>query len=143
MTHDRPPAQKGSEGVRVAGGERCEAEGSGHDAAEPPGSLQGPSPSEADAQAGAEADAQAGAERLERMAEELTCRICCDLFTEPYSLPCQHSFCRECIHECFKVTARMQCPLCKAPAWLRQLAPNHTLAGIVEVFTQMQDAGRA
>ena len=80
--------------------------------------------------------------RLERMAEELTCRICFDLFTEPQSLPCQHSFCRECIHGCFKVTSRMQCPLCKAPVWLRQLSHNHTLAGIVQVFTQMQDAGQ-
>ena len=105
----------------------------------PPAAAEG-SQAEGSQPEGSQAEGATGQERLERMAQELTCRICFDLFTEPLSLPCCHSFCSECIHGCFKVTARMQCPLCKAPVWLRQLSPNPNLAGIVQCFRTMQEA---
>jgi hypothetical protein len=60
--------------------------------------------------------------------------VCFDIFDDPHSLPCQHTFCYECILGCFRVTNAMKCPLCKAPTWKRQVTPNHTLAGIVRVF---------
>jgi hypothetical protein len=75
--------------------------------------------------------------RFDRLAAEMKCSLCFDLFDDPHSLPCQHSFCRECIIACFKATSNMACPLCKAPAWMRQVAPNHTLAGIVHAFKEV------
>ena len=30
----------------------------------------------------------------------------------------------------------MQCPLCKQPMWMRQVTPNHVLAGIVAAFRE-------
>ena len=74
--------------------------------------------------------------RLDKLAEQLTCSICCDTFENPHSLPCQHSFCYDCVVGCFKVTATMQCPLCKQPMWMRQVTPNHVLAGIVSAFRE-------
>ena len=74
---------------------------------------------------------------MDRLAQEMRCSLCFDLFEDPHSLPCQHSFCHECILGCFRVTSVMQCPLCKAPTWRRQVTQNHTLAGIVRAFREV------
>ena len=42
--------------------------------------------------------------------ELLKCSICLDLFIEPVTLNCQHSFCMNCINK----TNKISCPLCKA-----------------------------
>ena len=75
--------------------------------------------------------------RMDRLAQEMRCSLCFDLFDDPHSLPCQHSFCHECILGCFRVTSVMQCPLCKAPTWRRQVTQNHTLAAIVQAFREV------
>ena len=76
--------------------------------------------------------------RLEQLGKEMRCPICFDLFDRPHSLPCQHSFCYECVMGCFRATSKMECPLCKAPTWRRQVTTNHTLAGIVQAFEALQ-----
>lgn len=100
------------------------------------------------------------AAKLRKLSVELKCPICMDLFEvhtspqaccttfdvtfipsntpqAPHSLPCQHSFCRDCIMEMFRVKSKMQCPLCNAPTWKRELRANHLLAGIVDAFKQV------
>ena len=77
--------------------------------------------------------------RLEQLGKEMRCPICFDLFDRPHSLPCQHSFCYECVMGCFRATSKMECPLCKAPTWRRQVTTNHTLAGIVQAFAALQE----
>ena len=112
-----------------------------------------PSKEELEAQAAAAAAAAAEAEaaaaaagrgtarrlRLEQLGKEMRCPICFDLFDRPHSLPCQHSFCYECVMGCFRATSKMECPLCKAPTWRRQVTTNHTLAGIVQAFAALQE----
>ncbi|KAL1520225.1 hypothetical protein AB1Y20_023695 [Prymnesium parvum] len=71
------------------------------------------------------------------LGDELKCPICMDLFEAPHSLPCQHSFCRECIMESFRLRSKMQCPICNTPTWRRELKPNHLLEGIVTAFKQV------
>ena len=51
------------------------------------------------ANGGGRKEPQTAAARLEKLAEQMTCSICCDTFENPHSLPCQHSFCEECIWE--------------------------------------------
>ena len=80
-----------------------------------------------------------GAEKLDLLAQELRCPLCFDFYDDPHSLPCQHSFCKGCLDQCFKVTATMACPLCKAPMWRRQVAPNRTLADIVRTFRSIAE----
>lgn len=78
------------------------------------------------------------AARMDDLAQEMRCSICFELYDNPHSLPCQHSFCYECVMGCFRATRKMECPLCKAPVWKRQLTTNHTLAGIVKAFVSLQ-----
>ncbi|KAL3929627.1 MAG: hypothetical protein SGPRY_001881 [Prymnesium sp.] len=80
---------------------------------------------------------------LSKLGAELQCPICMDLFEAPHSLPCQHSFCRDCIMDSFRLHSKMQCPLCHAPTWRRELKPNHLLQGIVTAFRQITPEDRA
>ncbi|KAF7655165.1 hypothetical protein LDENG_00059840 [Lucifuga dentata] len=43
--------------------------------------------------------------------EDLTCCVCQNIFTDPVTLLCGHSFCRECIRH--YLSTRLQCPQCQ------------------------------
>ena len=46
---------------------------------------------------------------------ELKCAICLELFQDPRSLPCLHTFCRECIQRSLnKENHSLKCPVCRA-----------------------------
>ncbi|KAM7371749.1 hypothetical protein PAMP_008959 [Pampus punctatissimus] len=44
--------------------------------------------------------------------EDLTCPVCCDIFTDPVLLSCSHSFCRSCVKRCWDTGLR-ECPVCR------------------------------
>ncbi|XP_064596086.1 probable E3 ubiquitin-protein ligase MID2 [Liolophura sinensis] len=98
------------------------------------------------------------AESKENREEVLTCPICVQTFRKPVTLPCQHSFCRECIAvyadkskpgQTDEVTCStgsegvhqlISCPVCRTPISLGRegaagLPPNFHLAEIVERFS--------
>ena len=64
--------------------------------------------------------------------KELTCSICSELFKEPKTLPCLHTFCKECIQASLdtteRVTGHKTCPLCRSPL------PNNGIASIPTNF---------
>ncbi|XP_064595921.1 E3 ubiquitin-protein ligase Trim36-like [Liolophura sinensis] len=101
------------------------------------------------------------AESKQNRDDVLTCSICMATFREPVMLPCQHSFCRECIglyvdkskpvqtdktsgstgNE--NVDQQIACPVCRAPTSLGRkgvagLPPNFHLAEIVEKFSAVK-----
>ncbi|XP_047411644.1 E3 ubiquitin-protein ligase TRIM7 isoform X3 [Sciurus carolinensis] len=91
----------------------------------------------------------AGAEALALAAElqgEATCSICLELFREPVSVECGHSFCRTCIARCWErpnpstatATRTLPCPLpcpqCREPARPSQLRPNRQLAAVATLL---------
>ena len=46
--------------------------------------------------------------------DELKCAICLELFQDPRSLPCLHTFCRECIQRSLNKNHSLKCPVCRA-----------------------------
>ncbi|XP_064597352.1 uncharacterized protein LOC135463836 [Liolophura sinensis] len=91
---------------------------------------------------------------------DLTCPLCVETFHKPVVLPCQHSFCRECIglyadmsksgqtDEASSNTGNgdvhqlIACPVCRAPTSLGRegvagLPPNFHLADVVEKFSSV------
>ncbi|XP_064596000.1 E3 ubiquitin-protein ligase Midline-1-like [Liolophura sinensis] len=101
------------------------------------------------------------AESKQNRDDVLTCSVCMETFREPVMLPCQHSFCRECIglyadkskpvqtdktsgntgNE--DVHQQIACPVCRAPTSLGRegvagLPPNFHLAEIVEKLSAVK-----
>lgn len=62
----------------------------------------------------------------------LTCSICTELFTEPCTLDCNHSFCKRCIEMWNR--EKHTCPLCRAP--ITHIRPNPELKRTVESYSK-------
>lgn len=69
--------------------------------------------------------------------KEVSCVICLSLLDDPFSLPCNHQFCKECIEHALK--EKSVCPLCKLPTFKRAMRKNPTMANIVDSFKQIYD----
>ena len=72
---------------------------------------------------------------------ELTCSICSELFREPKTLPCLHTFCKECIQASLdtteRVTGQKTCPLCRSPLprdGIASIPTNFTTNRLIEIF---------
>ncbi|XP_033839966.1 nuclear factor 7, brain-like [Periophthalmus magnuspinnatus] len=72
--------------------------------------------------------------------DEFLCPICLDLFTNPASTPCGHSFCLSCISTYWEGDKFCQCPLCKKMYYKKpDLQINSTLREITEHFKSMKE----
>ncbi|NWX23120.1 A33 protein, partial [Aegotheles bennettii] len=75
----------------------------------------------------------AGGSQERSLREELTCAICCELFSEPVMLDCMHHFCRGCIQGYWESCARVpSCPQCRREFPSRAFRTHYLLAGLVE-----------
>ncbi|XP_053740964.1 E3 ubiquitin-protein ligase TRIM69 [Synchiropus splendidus] len=75
-----------------------------------------------------------------RISRDLTCSICLDLFKQPVSLPCDHTFCQGCI-EGYWTGPRVlghggtsSCPQCRKMFPGQSYRPNRIVANIVESY---------
>uniref|UniRef100_A0A8C5MTK6 Uncharacterized protein n=1 Tax=Leptobrachium leishanense TaxID=445787 RepID=A0A8C5MTK6_9ANUR len=60
--------------------------------------------------------------------DELTCSICLNIYTDPVTLPCGHSFCRTCIGDVLDTqegSGAYKCPECRAESQEPSLCENH------------------
>lgn len=75
---------------------------------------------------------------LER--SDCLCPICLDIFLEPVTLPCTHTFCKPCFLETVD-KSNMCCPLCRkrVSTWARLNGRNKTLVNIA-LWRRIQDA---
>uniref|UniRef100_A0A8C5MP09 Uncharacterized protein n=1 Tax=Leptobrachium leishanense TaxID=445787 RepID=A0A8C5MP09_9ANUR len=68
--------------------------------------------------------------------DELTCSICLNIYTDPLTLPCGHSFCRTCIGAVLDTqegSGAYKCPECRAESQERPaLVKNRKLRNIAE-----------
>uniref|UniRef100_A0A3Q3A1V5 E3 ubiquitin-protein ligase TRIM21-like n=1 Tax=Kryptolebias marmoratus TaxID=37003 RepID=A0A3Q3A1V5_KRYMA len=79
--------------------------------------------------------------------DQFTCSICLEVFNNPVSTPCGHSFCQSCICSYWdgggggRGAKSYQCPLCKESFQKRpELHINRTLKEITEQFKQMANS---
>ncbi|XP_051521252.1 E3 ubiquitin-protein ligase rnf168-like isoform X1 [Myxocyprinus asiaticus] len=68
------------------------------------------------------------------------CPVCLDIFLEPVTLPCTHTFCKTCFLETVD-KSNMCCPLCRkrVSTWARLNSRNKTLVNM-ELWRRIQDA---
>ncbi|XP_065889127.1 proto-oncogene tyrosine-protein kinase Src-like isoform X2 [Dysidea avara] len=84
-----------------------------------------------------------GALEWKKIKEEMTCSICGDLFTDPKTIPCLHTFCKVCLEKSIEMNKRLAsevcCPLCRAklPQDDVDLIPtNFTTNHLVEIYAE-------
>ena len=77
----------------------------------------------------------------QQIEDEVTCCICGDLFNEPKTIPCLHTFCKRCIERSIdankKMVAAVSCPLCRAPLPEDEIASiptNFTIDSLVKIL---------
>ncbi|XP_071385901.1 zinc-binding protein A33 [Centroberyx affinis] len=68
--------------------------------------------------------------------EDLTCAICCDIFTDPVLLSCSHSFCRSCLKCCWDTSGLRECPVCRKRAPKSSPPSNLALKNLCEALIQ-------
>ena len=87
-------------------------------------------------------------ERGKQITKELTCPICCQFFTDPRTIPCLHTYCRQCIEtHSLPVTGGLAsstyCPLCRKTIsfQMSSIPTNVMIDGAVKIFDQQNEAG--
>ena len=86
----------------------------------------------------------------QQIEEEITCSICGDLFTDPKTFPCLHTFCKQCIDKSIESNKKMAsivcCPLCRTPLPrddISTVPTNFTINRLVEIFGKRKEMGKS
>ncbi|XP_060798479.1 nuclear factor 7, brain isoform X2 [Neoarius graeffei] len=74
--------------------------------------------------------------------EDLSCPVCCDIFSDPVLLPCSHSFCRSCLQKFWFNSVFRSCPVCRRRTSKKQPPSNLALRNLCEAFVQTQNWSR-
>ena len=59
-------------------------------------------------------------ETEEEVEEEFNCTICLDIFYQPVTTECGHTFCKQCLQDA--LTIRHLCTICRAPIFKDSLS---------------------
>ncbi|MGH0183539.1 UNVERIFIED_CONTAM: hypothetical protein FKN15_012355 [Acipenser sinensis] len=65
---------------------------------------------------------------------DLSCAVCCEIFKDPVTLHCNHSFCKACLDQYCKEKRARECPVCRKRSSMEELPVNFALRNIVESF---------
>ncbi|XP_029946368.1 nuclear factor 7, brain [Salarias fasciatus] len=69
--------------------------------------------------------------------EDLTCPVCCDIFSDPVLLSCSHSFCRNCLKTCWDTGLR-ECPVCRKKPSKSSPPSNLALKNVCETLLEVK-----
>lgn len=76
--------------------------------------------------------------------EQFSCSICLEVFVEPVSTPCGHSFCKACLQGYWNHSKKFICPMCKKSYSRKpEMSVNRVLAEISTQFQGLMSAGEA
>ncbi|XP_065890015.1 E3 ubiquitin-protein ligase TRIM71-like [Dysidea avara] len=85
-------------------------------------------------------------EELQEIEEEITCAICGNLFSDPKTIPCLHTFCKSCLERSIESNKKMAvdvcCPLCRASLPRDEVASiptNFTIKRLVEIVRKRKE----
>lgn len=67
--------------------------------------------------------------------QDISCMVCYEIMSKPYTSPCGHSACKDCLlrwkNELRRKKYRFVCPMCKSPIDDKPLYPNITLSNLI------------
>ncbi|KAL0189511.1 hypothetical protein M9458_016610, partial [Cirrhinus mrigala] len=71
------------------------------------------------------------------LAEKLKCPVCLDVFIDPVSTPCGHTFCKSCLNQCWDNSQECKCPICNETFSKRpDLKINTALRQVAQLFEE-------
>ncbi|XP_042367826.1 nuclear factor 7, brain-like [Plectropomus leopardus] len=74
--------------------------------------------------------------------DQFSCSICLEVFVEPVSTPCGHSFCKACLQGYWNHSKKYLCPMCKKSYSKKpEMSVNRVLAEISSQFQGLMLAG--
>uniref|UniRef100_A0A3Q3GE70 Uncharacterized protein n=1 Tax=Kryptolebias marmoratus TaxID=37003 RepID=A0A3Q3GE70_KRYMA len=77
-------------------------------------------------------------DKMSSRAEDLSCPICHDTFTDPVILSCSHSFCSACLQRWWTEKKTLECPFCKRRSSKSDPPRNLALKNLCEGKEQTQ-----
>ncbi|XP_055766241.1 nuclear factor 7, brain-like [Salvelinus fontinalis] len=80
------------------------------------------------------------------LSEQLQCPVCLCVFTDPVSLPCDHTFCRPCISAHLlqsSVKSQSRCPECRGPFSQKDLRAHRVLTNMADAAREEEESGLA
>ncbi|XP_030233801.1 zinc-binding protein A33-like [Gadus morhua] len=80
------------------------------------------------------------AEKIPQLKSLLTCSVCTEIFKDPVSLGCHHSFCSSCLQDFWAQAKNKNCPVCKRKS-SKDIVVNFSLKELADSYTGRQRSG--
>ncbi|XP_030233811.1 zinc-binding protein A33-like [Gadus morhua] len=80
------------------------------------------------------------AEKIPQLKNFLTCSVCTEIFRDPVSLGCHHSFCYRCLQDFWAQAENKNCPICKRKS-SNDAVVNFSIKELADSYSGSQRSG--